>query len=456
MTRLHSLPLAVFFILLSATGWPSFEFTVFSRPISLEPAMFVVLVVGGLTTFKLLVKGLPTNKWSNTSPAWKLLAGWFIFATANSLVSTMHPGPILLNAVYSLAAVSLTLGAWNTSKLSVTKVMEVWSWAAVIVSTVGIVQFLLAAFSSYSPVLASSSIGVFSFPRVHGLSLEPLYFANWLLPPAIFMVWSMKKQKSNRAQLGLLVVLTALALTLARGAFIALAIAMIAMAIKKKVSFKKLATTASAALLACLLLVGASTAANSNDSAISGALRYLDHATMGVFNSAGATNTLHKETATPTTQSPATYDHSALDTEGVVEGSTIDRIETSKDALTVFSDTPKNILLGVGKNRFGEEAGRLFTNKYADSSIVNNQPLEVLVETGVVGLALIIAASIIFWRDYLRNLDTAFEYLSYILLALLIQWLFYSNYNSFPLWMIIGLVVSAASSAMAKNGKTIG
>ena len=113
--------------------------------------------------------------------------------------------------------------------------------------------------------------------------------------------------------------------------------------------------------------------------------------------------------------------NSAFD--GYVEESTNIRLSLNEQALTVWSSSAKNILFGVG---FGG-AGTAIAEYYNSSAkeIVQNEYLSLLLELGLIGVAIILAAAIIIFKALRRHPYSTF--LLPLLLAYALTLLFFSG-----------------------------
>ena len=447
--------------LIPFSGWPSWLVRVSEREITVEPAMASVLLCA---LYMIVRYGADIFRIAASTP-WRYLSIWFIFSTGVALLRTDSPIPILLLAVYFIAILSTAMGIFHllrSQKITVAWFIKNWILVATTASLAAIIQFIIVAFTDSAPILPAYNLGVFSFPRAHGFALEPLFFAQWLLVPLTYLLYrlSSKDKPTPLYVVALSILLLALWLTLARSAFIAMGVSAFVLILfyRRKFSWDNILKTilapAVATFVLAMVLIGLSTVRNSTsgESFTNGVGRYLDHASLGVFNRTGAENAapavLNEETGESTFVGVE-----EVDTVGVVEASTLGRIEVLRDALRVYRDSPSLVLFGMGKGRLGEELASRNPRKYLPNQATNNQYVEVVVETGLVGVALLgmfIGSVWLHWRkEWPKH-----GWLIASLCALAAQFMFFSNYVSFPFWIGVALVVGTVSQKRRKGKKT--
>lgn len=432
--------LFVVMVLSLFSGWPSVKV----GPSSVEPLM-IGWVVGVLYfTYlhrKILIKSLLT------APFIAFIA-ILSLGTLVSILQTSRPLYILFQSGYFTLALLFCSGLYATIRQKIIRIewlISVWVWLATIIATLSIGQFLIEAFTPLQVLREAYGTGVFSFPRVHGFAQEPLYFANWLLVPIIWLVYQRKNTLISS------VLLLSLFLTLARGAFVAVGIVVVLLLVLKRnkkdaLSLKAIVPLFTIPLVSTLILVGLSTIHNSNDRFQDGVGRYLDHASLGLFNYEGASNvqplpSIPSESSTRT-KTKQTYSYANVegtDTKGVVEASTLGRLEAIEVGIDIFNDSLKNMLVGIGLYRFGEEASAKKPGTYNNDLISNNQFVQLLVETGIFGFTLFLAFCL-----YILFLiqDSKGAPFIWAFVALLIQYIFFSSYTLFPFWIVVAILTA--------------
>ena len=210
-------------------------------------------------------------------------------------------------------------------------------------------------------------------------------------------------------------------------------------------------------LLALIISIGVMASAahiNTRDDlgARSAIIRSVNHVSMGFID----LTTILSTTTSPTESTPEVIPpgpsvinitETPAGNPGYVAESTASRLSMIKEALRLWSQTPLTILFGIGIGSFG------FTlhdqaPEFSISSIVNNQYIEVLTETGILGLILflfILGYPVLLLVRKRQWLPVA------IIAALSIQWLFFSGYpNVIHIWIVLALVYTYASTATLK------
>lgn len=258
---------------------------------------------------------------------------------------------------------------------------------------------------------------VFGFPRVQAFSQEPLYYGNFLLL-AIGLLASFflaKKNVVSHSKMGglLILILVNFALTLSRGAFIGLAFTFLILAI---FYFKKIFTLRNITLGILILAAAA----------------------VGVYSILSYLGPEAKEKF---------LGHLTLSDLRVGE-STQGRLASYSLALDAWRISP---IIGIGVGNYGP-----FSKGYPDKpegrgwDIVNNEYIEILAETGVLGLStFLLFLFFLFWRSIKAFLVTKDEFLKTSLIGLnaaligvLVQYNFFSTLYIIYFWVLLGLVVA--------------
>lgn len=285
------------------------------------------------------------------------------------------------------------------------------------VSLFGLWQFaadmagLPAALTGLRPQYTKAILG---FTRVQSTALEPLYFANYLLlPVALAMTWLIEGAGRRRVALaGLLaLMLTNIFLTSSRGGYGALLVTLgvILWSYRKRnEALRKLFALGVASLVIGFVLLRA----------------------IASF-----------EVTTPGTLADTFIGHVTNLTSGAAVE---ERLETFERAIDAWRTHP---WLGVGVGGYGP-----FSAVYPDTepavgwAIVNNEPLELLAETGILGLAAILGFLLYILRLGLRARDDELEPLRIAMLAavigIIVQYQTFSTLYIMHIWFAIGLLLT--------------
>lgn len=247
---------------------------------------------------------------------------------------------------------------------------------------------------------------VFGFPRPQATFLEPLYFANFLFMPIFFSLERFLKSKKIDwfLSLNFFLLFMVLVLSLSRGAYFSLALALIIFSLLIIIKFKDFAR------------------------------RFWIALGIGVLGVAAAVLIIHS------TSNQQNFDlfvqHAgATDVQGE---STVDRLNFSSIA---WKNTLKQPW-GIGAGAFGalpEFSNNLSAGNY---QTVGDLYLEILVEEGFVGLILFVLFLLLNLRYHWRNIsDKKLEGLVSlaILIAIFVQAISFSALYIIPIWAFLAL-----------------
>jgi len=297
----------------------------------------------------------------------------------------------------------------------------------------------LGVSSSYTLLSAPYTRAIFGFPRIQGFSLEPLYLASYLLIPFCLSVSeylvSAKKSRLALATLFLLAIL----LTVARGAYLAVgAVVVVGLLValyKRKWGrvFGLIGSVALAIMLAVMLIVGS-----------------------GLLTSRQIEKTIVPENSRPNqpTQEVSVEGNATRLIYHVDSFSSDlsyrDRLKTIEKALELGVSKP---LLGVGPGNFGPYVVATSPESYSDpAQIVNNEPAEILAETGVIGLVFVVCflawlvRTVIKRRtaEYGAESNIWFYACSLMMLGFVVQWQTFSTLYITHIWVMVGLMLAPA------------
>lgn len=308
---------------------------------------------------------------------------------------------------------------------------------AIWISSFGIALFGLYQFVGDFLGLPTSLTGLrdsysgkanFGFARIHGPSLEPLYFANYLMLPiftaAAFLSGRQIRRRALLAGL-LLVLMTVFVLTLARGAYVALAVAAVwfAYQYRREVFTPKVVLGVIVALTVVAIAVTA---------------LLLQNVRRG---------------GDPLAAFARQIGVSGKDT------SSQQRLGSIAATRELIAEHP---FVGIGIGNFGEYYQDPLTglNTSEERQVVNNQTLETLVETGLFGLiSLVLIILVLAARTgaALRKarddpfLRAALIGLAATGIAILIQSQSFSAIYLMHVWFVIGLLVAVQNCILGRR-----
>lgn len=294
--------------------------------------------------------------------------------------------------------------------------------------------------------------GQFGFIRPNLLAIEPQFLGSLLLAPLLYITYLTLRGKHDYAKQPLLLVLmlTTLWLTLSRGAIYAYLASLIVMILLVRKWRRMLAVVGSVALslVICLICQGALASANPRiDSSFTQAVSTsLNHLSMGIIR-------LPYQRKSPTSLPSIPREHDKQPAyRGYVAESTNVRLSLTKTALAAWrSNRLGQQLFGTGLGSAGIVLARQTGSQY-QKEIVQNEFVEVLLERGLVGLALLGGLVVLYGRLYSQRRD----YLALVILvAYLTQWCFFSGLpNALHIYLVLALL-SAKLLDGASAGKNL-
>lgn len=383
----------------------------------------VALAAAWLLSFRAFLRGRGTTAWRE--PWFLALAGFFA-AAALSLVHAENVGRSVLMLGFAGFTASLAFLLPETLKPEhLPRVRTAILVSAAAVGLFGIWQFvgdMLGAPAWLTGIRDTYARGVLGFTRVASTAAEPLYFANYLLLPiALAAAWLLRKPDARMSRL--LTALLALLvlnvfLTSSRGGWLSLGVTGLALLWLERARLRDvrpLLTAAAAGLTAVAIGV----------------------VLLGRFfspTSSGIAETFFRHVTTVT-------DGAAFD----------DRAATFRAALDAWRAHP---WIGIGFGGYGPRVAPFaFEAPASGWPIANNQTLELLAETGLVGLAaFVLFLALLFRRartpvpgdaDALRTACLA------ALCGMLVQYQTFSTLHVMHIWFTMGLLLSSSQRADA-------
>ena len=336
------------------------------------------------------------------------------------------------------------------------KLVRVAIWMTISACLLAIAQMVLGTFvitNRHSLGLCAGCVaGQFGFIRPNLLAIEPQFLGSLLLAPLLYITYLILQGKHSYAKQPLLLVLmlTTLWLTLSRGAIYAYLASLVVMILLVRKWRRMLAVVGSVALslVICLICQGALASANPRiDSSFTQAVSTsLNHLSMGIIR-------LPYQRKSPTSPLSIPQEHDKQPAyHGYVAESTNVRLSLTKTALAAWrSNRLGQQLFGTGLGSAGIVLARQTGSRY-QKEIVQNEFVEVLLERGLVGLALLGGLVALYGRLCFQRRD----YLALaILVAYLTQWCFFSGLpNALHIYLVLALL-SAKLLDGASAGKNL-
>ncbi len=360
--------------------------------------------------------------WSANPTRALLTAGiiWLIFFAAFALLyilPLLHPNkhfPRRLIAVFFAASAIVCLFCWLQCFLDVAGTSR-----------------------AVTLVCPGCTAWTFGFPHPSGFAIEPQFMGNLLLAPTLLALYFLvfRRQPLSRLQYFVLLALaslfsTTLFLTLSRGAIYAYAVAVVILlifALKARHQAKLVAAQASSPTIAVrsrwlyLILIPAFTFAHTliyqgifsatsptSDDFLSGVTKVVHQLSLGIIDlrpQSSSSEANKDSTASPAVvekpvensqvaPSSAPESNNSSQFDGYISASTNVRLGLNEVALNTWHHDLPHMLFGVGLGGAGVAMSRTFPHHelIAPNAIVQNEPISLLLELGIIGIALVLLA----------------------------------------------------------------
>lgn len=328
--------------------------------------------------------------------------------------------------------------------------------SAVLMSILAVVQVVYGAWVDWGLCSGCLARG-FGFVRPSVFTIEPQFFGSLLIAPIIIVANRLFMADRRRSDFWLLfIMLTAMYLTLSRGAIFAL---VLALAVLLAVNYKKISQG-----LAPLLIVGVVSFASGmtihgiftelnprlSDGFYDSVSKSVNQLSLGVIKLPEINQPKPVETPQKIEQKEnevqLTEPAKAL-FDGYVEKSTDERTKMSDLALKTWQKDAWTILLGVGTGGAGQSILDYTKQTGHAAEIVQNQYLEILLENGIVGLVLFgLILLVIFIKT--RNHPWVWA----IIVGYIVQWNFFSGLpNLLHIYLVLMMIFAIVNRANEKK-----
>ena len=318
---------------------------------------------------------------------------------------------------------------------------------------VSLLQLGIATFSPANILLCQGcKSDVFGFARVNGFALEPQFWANALLPFFAYALVLFYTKRTRLSAVSLCVTLFGMMLTFSRGAFIAVAVALLVFvtmlirqkAVRGSALIQSMLVVITAFAVGFVVLVGASSVkySNSPNIAYNTARGMIEQLSLGRISLPKIIDTPEplKQAEVPTSSVETTQKVETPTNQGVVEASQQDRVGPAKTALNVWRGSLRNMVLGVGYGNFAP-----FVQKNVDAGSPLTLTVYIfyillLVESGLVGVTLFLLPYAVVLKRIVSDSTIEARVLLVVLSAFLVQYLFFGSYiNSSYIWLWLGV-----------------
>ncbi len=459
--RLRDMP--YYLLLLATLLSPLTRLGAFEIGFTLKASEILLILVVIMSMWYMRNRVLYVLRVSTRDPLFLILLGYLMVSAASLTLATNVTRGVLIwaqTALFMFGLVYLPRFFVDT-KERLFRIVRVFMLAAMLLALFAVFQFFLDYMGINMGLRDIYVKGRFGYPRVHGTMLEPLYMAHYLLVPlglaAALYVWNntIIGWKTSTYLTVVFMCMWAINLGFSRGGWLGLgglmAVVIALFLFTKKalaIPWKRLVHVLAAVALAFALI----------PVSIQVGKAYYDHFGRHIEQRYSLTRQQEPASPEPTTD----VDHET--TQRRVEGSTAfkfwdDRVDRFFDiavgrreeawtlAVEYIQISP---ILGVGIGNFGSQQ-HTEDDSVAGINFVNNQPLEVLAETGTLGFLFNVLLNVLMiwylirlgYMSFLKK-DTALMGLSVGLGAAFagvwVQFMTVSNWNVFHYWLLIGLI----------------
>lgn len=395
------------------------------------------------------------------------LVTFFVFVSAVSVLWSANAtrGILTFGLIGVLYAIFLaTIADQKRLRTIVPALSRILIFSAVVMSVLAFVQVFAGVWLDRSQTLlcAGCSAIQFGFARPNVFTIEPQFFGNLLLVPAVILLRRVLIDKQKPiAYTSSIIIISAIFLSLSRGAIFAFGVGLLVLLAVERPSIKRFLRFLCVMILSFLiglLTQGFAAVLNPtvNTSFAGAASASINQLSLGLIDiqvqeqQLVPTNSTNPAPSASATQPSATEQEVSTNFDGYVPESTNVRLLLSRLSLQSWSKTPERIVLGVGLGGSGVVLRNDFPSKVNNREIVQNEYVEVLLENGIIGMSLFIAIIAgLFW--YLRQA----KWLWSILVMFLIQWNFFSGYpNALHIYLVFMLLIVITTQKSHQKSKS--
>ncbi len=427
---LYVLPLVLFFSYRPVISLGSSESMNFELSLPLIwLVLFDLLALVMMVIRKRLLRGLRGKWW-----IWILLPVWLTVSLIWSLNVTR--GVLTVGILWLILFAGY--GMWSFRELFDVEFRSMWwKWfmgSTLVVCTWCIVQCILdlaGVGKEYTLMCAGCTYRMFGFPHPNGFAIEPQFMGNLLLAPLFLTGWRMFRLRSHADATCFFVIAVTLFLTFSRGAIYASIVGLVFMTVAVLVASWRRRARKSEKLVVkqgdckrgivkrvglvwvtVVMAFGVTLVAQGvmaevgpmDDTFSTGVAKVLNHLSLGIIDIKG-NDTLVENPVENFEENRDEIENGNDGEKAVFDGyvaeSTDTRVKLNNAALTVWSGDVKTMLLGVGLGGAGQalyNAGLSSTPK----EIVQNQYVSLLLETGIVGILLLVITLCVAIKAMLR------------------------------------------------------
>lgn len=361
-----------------------------------------------------------------------VLVGVFVGWSLVSLLwtSNLSRGLLTLAIILVLYGSMLAFLSMKRFKVILPHIVKIYVVGAVLAALISIVQVIYGAWTDWG-ICSTCGTAAFGFVRPGLFSIEPQFLGSLMVAPILILCWQFLKNKFDwLVTLALGVTVTALYLTLSRGAIYALVLALIFMVIMDWRRYKKVLSLGFVLIISVVVgmtIHATATQLNPNysDGFYDSVAKSVSHLSMGIVE-------LPRPVVEEDTSVVGENQGSAI-FDGYVEKSTDERTKMFSLAVDTWLQSPSTILFGVGLGGTGVSIHEYTHKTGSYAEITQNQYAESLLELGIAGFMLF--ASLIIALIYKSRMNSLFVA---IIVAYLVQWNMFSGYpNALHVYLVL-------------------
>ena len=375
------------------------------------------------------------------------IVGLFILWSFMSIIWSSNLSRAILTAGVGAALFTVLLGVLSTDVKKLTPILKnTYIASAAFMSVLAIIQVAYGAWLDWGLCRGCLAAG-FGFVRPSVFAIEPQFFGSLLLAPILILSAKFLRKTVTKTDVILLcIMVTAMYLTLSRGAIFSLVIAIACLmflyrnSLIKKSRLAFLPLVVLAGFGAGMVWHGIFTEINPrvSDGFYDSISKSVNQLTLGKVNLPKLAASGDSQAASPSTASVET-NHPKAHFSGYVETSTSERTSMLNLALQTWKKDWATMLFGTGIGSSGR-AIQQHTHKLAtEAEITQNQYVEVLLENGLIGAVLCLMAVVVYLYDTRRD-KLAWA----ILIAFALQWNFFSGLpNVLHIYLVLAVIFAA-------------
>ena len=389
------------------------------------------------------------------------ITGLFILWSFISIVWSNNLSRAILTTGVGAALFTVLLGVLSTNLKKLTSILKnTYIASAAFMSVLAIIQVAYGAWFDWGLCRGCLAAG-FGFVRPSVFAIEPQFFGSLLLAPILILAAKFLRKTVTKTDVILLcIMVTAMYLTLSRGAIFSLVIAIVCLMFLYRNSLIKKSRLAFLPLVVLagfgvgMVWHGIFTEINPrvSDGFYDSVSKSVNQLTLGKVNLPKLAASSASQAASPPTASVET-NHPKAQFNGYVETSTSERTSMLNLALQTWRKDWITALFGTGTGSTGR-AIQQHTRKLAtEAEITQNQYIEILLENGLIGTVLCLMAVVLYLYDTRRD-KLAWA----ILIAFALQWNFFSGLpNALHIYLVLAVIFAAVKihpDALKRSVKT--